>query len=342
MIGTPLPPPRNPRTPVAAIEAGAIAVLERNRLLGQRIARVLRAASRLSSVVVDDEPASLRAALGQAPSLLVCESSDLDLALEWARARYPSLKLVVWTTGDMASLLDAARREEKVVAMLGVPPFGSMPRPWELAWVTRRITNHDGGPPHLQELLMWGATTVKYRPATSRERDLVAAEVQSLVERTGASKRLCQRIGEVAHELLMNAMYDAPVDHYGNLVYAMDRKQDISLSEDETPIFRFATDGVFVGLQVIDPFGRLLRRHVLDGIARGRSAAEQASGFLDTSAGGAGLGLFRIYTNATATLVDVSPLRHTSVTALFDLDIQPREARIVPSSLHLFAPQAAV
>jgi hypothetical protein len=317
-------------------------VLERNRLLGQRIGRVLRATSRLATVAVEDEPGRLRAALGEDPSLLVCEISDLDLALEWTRGQYSRMSVATWTTGDMGPLLDAAFAEEKLVGMLGVPPFGSMPRPWELACLARRITTPEGASPHVQELLLWGATTVKYRPATSRERDLVVGEVQVLVERMGASMRLCQRIGEVAHELLMNAMYDAPVDHYGNLVYAMDRKQDIALSNDETPVFRFATDGVFAGLQVVDPFGRLLRRHVLGGIARGRDAAQGASGFLDTSAGGAGLGMSRIYTNATATLVDVAPLRHTSVIALFDLDIQPRNARIVPSSLHLFAPSTTV
>lgn len=336
------PPTRAQRAPASPNEPVRIGVLERNRLLGQRIGRVLRASSRLANVAVEDEPGRLRAALGEDPLLLVCELSDLDLALEWAHGRYSRMSVVAWTTGDMGPLLDAAGADEKLVAMLGVPPFGSMPRPWELAGVARRITSREGISPHLQETLLWGATTVKYRPATSRERDLVVSEVQQLAERVGASTRLCQRIGEVAHELLMNAMYDAPVDHYGNLVYAMDRKQEIALSNDETPIFRFATDGVFAGLQVVDPFGRLLRRHVLDGIARGRGAAQGAGEFLDTSAGGAGLGMSRIYTNATATLVDVAPLRHTSVIALFDLDIQPRDARIVPSSLHLFAPSATV
>ncbi len=48
-----------------------------------------------------------------------------------------------------------------------------------------------------------------------------------------------------------------------------------------------------------------------------------------------------MYTTATSLLVDVAAHRHTSVTVMFDLDIQPREARTVPSSLHLFAPTSA-
>lgn len=330
--------PRQVKMPVAADEPARIGVLEHSRLLGQRIARVLRAATRLGQVAVDEEPASLRSALGPSPALLVCEASDADLALEWTQDRYPSMSVATFTTGDMGALFDAARHNDKLVSLMSVPPFGSMPRPWELAWLARRVSLAEPSSSHVQELLLWGSTSVKYRPHTSRERDLVVTEVQGLATRAGASARLSQRVGEVAHELLMNAMYDAPVDHYGNLLYSMDRKQDISLSADEAPTFRFATDGMLIGLQVVDPFGRLLRRHVLSGIARGRAAAHGGSAYLDTSAGGAGLGLSRIYTNATAVLVDVAALRHTSVTAVFDLDIQPREARSVPSSLHLFAP----
>jgi len=335
-------PPRPQRSPLPPEAPPRVGVLERNRLLGQRIARVLRASLRLAPVAVDDEPAALRSALGPDPTLLLCDAADLDLALEWSHKLYPSVSVAAWTTGEIDPLLDAARRHDKLVALLGVPPFGSMPRPWELAWLARRIAAADAAPTHVQDLMLTGATIVKYRPQTSRERDLVVGEVQVLAERAGASSRLAQRAGEITHELLMNAMYDAPVDHYGTLLYAMDRKQDLSLAADEVPTFRFATDGVLLGLQIVDRFGRLLRSHVLDGIARGRAAAQGGQGFLDTSAGGAGLGLSRIYTSATSMLVDVAAHRHTSVTVLLDLDIQPREARIVPSSLHLFAPTGRI
>ncbi len=334
-------PPTHPnRSPLAPEGPARIGVLERNRLLGVRIGRVLRAALRLSSVAVADEPAALRSALGPSPTLLLCDALDLDLALEWAKSRYPSMKVAAWTSGEMAPLLEAAAKNEALVALLGVPPFGSMPRPWELASLARRVTAVEPAPPHVQDLLLSGATLVKYRPQSSRDLDLAVTDVQALAERSGASTRVAQRAGEVAHELLMNAMYDAPVDHYGNLLYSMDRKQQITLAVDEVPTFRFATDGMTLGLQVVDRFGRMQRKHVLDGIARGRTATSGGGNFLDTSAGGAGLGLSRIYTTATSLMVDVAAHRYTSVTVMFDLDIQPREARTVPSTLHLFAPGA--
>jgi hypothetical protein len=147
-------------------------------------------------------------------------------------------------------------------------------------------------------------------------------------------------VAEVAHEMLMNAMYDAPAGLDGLPRYAHDRKQDIELEEGELPMFRFAADGVHVALQIVDPFGRLTRTHVLDGILRGLAGSEGSGEVLDTSGGGAGLGLYRIYSQSTVMVVDVVPGRYTSVTSFFDLDVNPRDVRTMPVSLHLFDPTA--
>lgn len=331
-----------PSTAPPALETeqlSRIAILERNRTVAQRAARVLRSASGLASVAVDGDPATLRSMLSDELQLLACDASDLDLALEWADSRYKGLSIAAWTSGSMEPLLEAARDNHNLVSLVGWPSFASMPRPWELALATRRILEPSAGAPRLSELFSWGSTVMKYRPRTSRDRDAVVTEMATASERAGASSRMSQRIGEVAHEMLMNAMYDAPSDGRGVAVYAHDRKRDIELADREMPTFRFAADGVHVALQVVDPFGRLTRKHVLDGILRGRAASETTKGeVLDTSGGGAGLGLYRIYSQSTVMIVDVDPMRFTSVTAFFDLDVNPRDARTMPVSLHLFDP----
>jgi hypothetical protein len=58
-----------------------IAVLERNRVVGQRIARVMSASSGLGAVPVVDDPADLHGVLDAGPLLLGCDAVDLDLAL---------------------------------------------------------------------------------------------------------------------------------------------------------------------------------------------------------------------------------------------------------------------
>lgn len=328
-------PPPPPSTEDAA-GLSRIAVLDSNRPVAQRVGRVLRAASGLAAVSVEADPATLRGSLDDDPLLLACDASDIDVALDWSARRYPSMSVVTWTSGDMSPLLEAARANPRLVSLLGWPSFASMPRPWELAMATRRIVDAAAASPRLGELFPWGATVARFKPRTSAERDAAVAEVSTLSERAGASPRISMRVAEVAHEMLMNAMYDAPVDAGGTARYAHDRKQDIVLDSHEVPTFRLAADGINVALQIVDPFGGLRREHVLDGILRGRAAANGDQPAIDTSNGGAGLGLYRIYNQSTVMIMDVDPGRFTSVTAFFDLDVNPREVRTLPVSLHLF------
>ncbi len=326
-----VPPP-----PSSGQRGCKLAVLEPNRTVAQRVARVLRAASGLSEVAVESDPATLRSMLADDPILLACDAADLDLALEWAQNRYPNMAIISWSSGEMAPLLEAAGRSERLTSCVGWPSFASMPRPWEIALATRRLVDPNAASPRLSEIFGWGATIQKFRPQTSGDRDAVVAEVVTLSERAGANPRLAKRVGEVAHEMLMNAMYDAPVDEYGQQRYAHDRKQDIALDAKDVPTVRFGTDGVQLALQVVDPFGRLERRHVLEGIERGRAGSTKDDAVIDVSGGGAGLGLARIYGLSSVLVADVDPGRYTSMTSFFDMDVNPREARSLPVSLHLF------
>lgn len=331
------PSTRPPPSSAPAAGSCQLAVLEGNRAVAARAARVLRAASGLDDVAVGSDPATVRDTLGDDPLLVGCDAAEVEVVLRWATERYPRLRVAAWTSGSMDELLDLAHRTPELVSLVGWPSFASMPRPWELALLTRRIVDAESASPRLNELVPWGSTVTKFRPRTSAERDAVVVDVTQLAEIAGgASPRIAKRVGDVAHEMLMNAMYDAPVDEDGRPRYAHDRKQDLELSEGEVPTFRFATDGVHVALQIVDPFGGLQRRHVLGGIARGRAATKAEGAPLDTSNGGAGLGLYRIYSQSTVLIVDVDPGRFTSVTAFFDLDVNPREARSLPVSLHLF------
>ncbi|HSO00699.1 MAG TPA: hypothetical protein VLS89_20545 [Candidatus Nanopelagicales bacterium] len=316
-----------------------IAVLERNRVVGQRIARVMCAASGLMEVPAVDDPAELHKALGKRPLLLGCDATDLDLALEWAAERYPTLNLMVWTSANTAHVLEAAMKEPRLSSVIGWPSFESMPRPWEIALSVRRILNPSASPPRLSDLLSWGATIVKWRPRSSEERDRAVSEVSHWAERAGAPARIAERLAELAHELLMNAMYDAPVDGRGRPRYSHDRKQDIVLEDSEVPTLRLGTDGERIALQAHDPFGGLRRHHVFEGITRGLSARDadrQPEKVLDTSRGGAGLGMLKIYSAGAVLLVDVAPSSSTLVTSFYDLDVNPREFRSLPASVHFF------
>lgn len=314
-------------------------MLERNRVVGQRIARVMSAAAGMQHVPVSDDPDELRARLSDRPLLLGCDAADLELALQWVAERYPSMHLLVWTSGSTDEVLHAALREPRLSSIVGWPSFASMPRPWELGLAVRRILKPLALPPRLSDLLSWGATIVKWRPRTSEDRDRTVAEVAQWSERAGAPARVAERLAALAHELLMNAMYDAPVDGRGRPRYLHQRQRDIVLDENEIPTLRLGTDGAHIALQAHDPFGGLRRHHVFEGITRGLSARDSSAArdaVLDTSRGGAGLGMLKIYAAGAVLVIDVSPTSSTMVTSFWDLDVNPREFRSLPSSIHFF------
>ena len=133
-------------------------------------------------------------------------------------------------------------------------------------------------------------------------------------------RRVAEMFGEVAHELIMNGLY----------VGVHDRKAHVAIAE---PLrVRVATDGTRLVLAVRDPFGKLERRHVVDGLARG------LAGEMDRSAGGAGLGLRVVHDAASIVVFDVAPGHSTEVTAVLELDLNLRELRGQPRSLHVWAP----
>src|SRR5207244_12115158 len=120
------------------------------------------------------------------------------------------------------------------------------------------------GTPPISAYLDWGFTGFQDKIGTTQGRDEAVAHVQSFINVLQVPKRVGEMFGELTHEMLMNAMYDAPVGADGKPKYAQDRKADLSLLDAEQPTLRLATDGTKLVIQVTDPFGRLLRKHVFD------------------------------------------------------------------------------
>ncbi len=315
-----------------------IGVLDRNRTVLARVARVASAAAALERVAAETDPAALREQLAPNAQLLLCDGDDAELALEWADKRWPQAQVVAWSHGPMEPLLELAQTNPRLRCVLGWPSFLSMPRAWELTLAVRVALGIHVEPLKVGELFAGVPVAVKYRPRTSAQRDTVTTALTELAERAGAGRRLADRIGETCHELVMNAMYDAPVNHYGQPRYAHDRKAAIELDELEVPTVRLATDGMLLAVQVADPFGRLSRARILSSIRRGLTAAHapDASTIIDSSHGGAGLGLWKTWSSAAATLVELVAGHTTTVSAVFDLDVGARESRTMPTSLHLY------
>ncbi len=301
-----------------------VVILERNKLVGRKVARLFMATGASATTV--EEPSEVAALLAGA-DLLCADSFDGDLVAEHVRAR-PGLRGVLWTAEPLRRSLRHMIETRMIDHVLGRRDFESPPRPWEVTMLARRLQTASAPP--LAGYLDWGFSSTDLEIRSTADRDAAAALIHDFVAQLHVPNRVSEMFSELGHELIMNAMYDAPIDALGKPKYAADRKASIVLADHERPALRIATDGSRLALQVRDPFGRLERRHVFDGLARG------LAGEMDTSHGGAGLGMMVCHNASSAMFFDVLAGRHTEVTALFELDMNLREFRTQAKSLHFW------
>ncbi len=302
-----------------------VVILERNKLVGRKLARLFLATG--ASAVTLDEPAGLGAALDGA-DVVCADAFDGDAVLEQLRAR-PDLRGVLWTAEPLRRSLRYLVEAPAIDHVLARRDFESGPRAGEVVMVARRLAGVAAPP--LPAYLDWGFSALDLDVRVTADRDAAVGQIQEFIAALGAPRRIAEMFAELGHELIMNAMYDAPVDAFGRVKYATDRKADIALADHELPVVRLASDGTRLALQVRDPFGRLERRHVVDGLARGLAGGE-----LDRSHGGAGLGMLVCHNASTALWFDVVPGQRTEVTALLELDVNLRELRTSARSLHFW------
>jgi hypothetical protein len=305
-------------------------LLQRGAAINRRIARIWRAAG--LDVVVIEDPNEVQQHVHQAV-LLGADEFDRTVVAAALRSN-PSLRAVIWTAESVSRLLRFMVEQPRLTSVLGRPGFDTTPDPWELTMVARRAAD-DQPPPTIDRFLSPGADGLDLLIPSTTAMEAATARAQIFVERLQVPRWIWENVGEVVHELLMNALYDAPVDSAGIPRFAHDRKTPIDLPHAEAPRLRLACDGLRLCIQVSDPFGRLLRKHVFEGMARGLQQGE-----VDTSAGGAGLGMAVVHNACLAIVYDVVPEKQTEVTAFIDLEVNRREFRNRARSIHFFERRA--
>jgi hypothetical protein len=122
-------------------------------------------------------------------------------------------------------------------------------------------------------------------------------------------------IGSVCEELLMNALYDAPVDESGKQIFAEVDPHDRRDMRTPRPVsIRYAaTEDSFV-VAVRDRFGRLAKNTVLAYIDKCIRSPNQ----IDRKTYGAGLGLYLVANAAATYVVNVAYGIATEVVCTFD------------------------
>ncbi len=142
--------------------------------------------------------------------------------------------------------------------------------------------------------------------------------IQTILEFAEQSKMRRQvrtAIGQVCEELLMNALYDAPVDADGKQIFADVDPHDRTKSRSPRPVsIRYAASENGFAVAVRDRFGRLAKSTILSYIDKCIHSPNQ----IDRKTYGAGLGLYLVANAAASYVVNVAPGVATEVVCTFD------------------------
>ncbi len=186
-------------------------------------------------------------------------------------------------------------------------------------------------------LLDWLAPTVagrRIRLTHASKRVERLERMTEFLETKGVGSRTVSLLRDAAEELLTNAFYDAPVAA-GAVKQAISRTQDVSLPEDSACDMVYGCRDDLAVVRVRDPFGSLTRTRLVEVLSR--CARTDMGVEVDETMGGAGLGLWRIFSVATFVALSVVSGRHTE----FLVGIGKRAAAPRPFAFHLFFREGA-
>ena len=139
--------------------------------------------------------------------------------------------------------------------------------------------------------------------------------ILEFAEESKMRRQVRSAIGQVCEELLMNALYDAPVDEQGNQVFAEIDPHDRTESRSPKPVsIRYAATDSMFAVAVRDRFGRLAKNTILAYINKCLHGSQQ----IDRKAYGAGLGLYLVANAAASYIVNVAYNIATEVVCTFD------------------------
>jgi hypothetical protein len=156
--------------------------------------------------------------------------------------------------------------------------------------------------------------------------------LNAYAELAGARGPVRDRMALVAEELIINAMYHAPVDADGKPLYRhMSRKDLAKLTFDRKVKVACASNGQHFAVAVRDAYGTLDKDTVVQFLAKGTAKSLEP----EQRESGAGLGLVTALKNANKLVFNLAPGTGTEVIALFDLDLLA-QGRNGVRSVHIF------
>lgn len=178
----------------------------------------------------------------------------------------------------------------------------------------------------LEKYLPWGVRIYSMLVGDYQEKSVAIAQISDFATAMGVRRKYRESIEQVIDELLMNALYDAPVDRQGKPMFAdMPTKSRIQLRMEQKAVIQYACDGDRFSVSVRDSFGALTKDIVVKFIDKCLHSSEQ----IDRKVGGAGLGLYIIANSSSELHVNLYPGVATEVVTIFDLSVAKVQCRSI-------------
>jgi CRP-like cAMP-binding protein len=242
-----------------------------------------------------------------------------------------SSRLVLVTSKDVATNFDVYKKSHFIDTVISID---SNDRAFTirsiLTTLIKVLTQDLFG---FEKYLSWGVDVQSRQVQSSLDRPKLRDEMIEYFTKLGIRTTFLERCNTVTEELLMNAIYDAPVDVQGHSIFNnLSRKTTVTLEPHQQGQLRYGSDGVFLAVSVTDPFGALTKDIIFKYLETCYHGNPES---VESEKGGAGRGLHQIIENSDLTIFNVRSGIQTEVICLFYIESFRKEG--TPSFHYFFS-----
>lgn len=270
------------------------------------------------------------------------ETNDCDLVLinypcfdllSFIKASKPQMTCILYTNLTMKQYSTLLQGKEAEL-LDHIICFSNMtnPRYFELNSTLQKLIRNDVF--GVQKYLGAAPIASTFKIKGTNDRDGIIKELKDFCELHKLGGSLPRRVSSIAEELMMNAIYDAPVAG-GRMRYAEMRDRAYELEPEEYGQLEIAYDSKILAVSVTDPFGAFARDKFFSYVKKVLQRGE-IKDLIDTKKGGAGLGIFKILYDSTSLILNVCPGVKTEVIALLDCTEKIQDFDRLGRSIHYF------
>lgn len=167
----------------------------------------------------------------------------------------------------------------------------------------------------------------KTRITNSARKKATLEALSIILEKKTIPKRIASSIIRATDELILNAVYDAPIDQKGkHYKHSLDRALEFDLSRKEEVEIELISTQTFLQISVTDFFGSLEKEDFIPLLAK-NFAKQEISGDEDSVRADRGLGLYQILNSGLSLQVVIEEGKRTRMSLVVPWVANVRELR---------------